>query len=107
MGGLYVRVFALKEWVLGKPRESHWADGFRVAWPILESECIVYTCCLKTHRPLGVFTMALKLAVGAVPTIRHGFKWRWRTNSKDTAPLPPQSICTDSGRGAPRGGGAG
>jgi len=23
------------------------------ARPILESECLVYTCCLKTHRPLG------------------------------------------------------
>ncbi|MFA5027609.1 MAG: DUF362 domain-containing protein [Candidatus Methylomirabilota bacterium] len=64
-----------KEWVLCKPRESHWADGFRVARPILESECLVYTCCLKTHRPLGVFTMALKLAVGAVPTTRHGFNY--------------------------------
>jgi uncharacterized protein (DUF362 family) len=64
-----------KDWVLCKPKESHWADGFRIARPILESECLVYTCCLKTHRPLGVFTMALKLAVGAVPTTRHGFDY--------------------------------
>jgi len=64
-----------KDWVLCKPKESHWADGFRVARPILESECLVSTCCLKTHRPLGVFTMALKLAVGVVPTTRHGFNY--------------------------------
>jgi len=64
-----------KDWVLCKPKESHWSDGFRIARPILESECLVYTCCLKTHRPLGVFTMALKLAVGAVPTTRHGFEY--------------------------------
>jgi len=64
-----------KDWVLCKPKESHWTDGFRIARPILESECLVYTCCLKTHRPLGVFTMALKLAVGAVPTTRHGFDY--------------------------------
>lgn len=64
-----------KDWVLCRPKESHWADGFRVARPILESECLVYTCCLKTHRPLGVFTMALKLAVGTVPTTRHGFNY--------------------------------
>jgi uncharacterized protein (DUF362 family) len=63
------------DWVLCKPKESHWADGFRVARPILESECLVSTCCLKTHRPLGVFTMALKLAVGVVPTTRHGFNY--------------------------------
>ncbi len=64
-----------KDWILCKPRESHWADGFRIARPILESECLVSTCCLKTHRPLGVFTMALKLAVGVVPTTRHGFNY--------------------------------
>jgi len=64
-----------KDWVLCKPKESHWADGFRVARPILESECLVCTCCLKTHRPLGVFTMALKLQVGVVPTTRHGFNY--------------------------------
>jgi uncharacterized protein (DUF362 family) len=65
----------IKDWVLCKPKESHWADGFRIARPILESECLVSTCCLKTHRPLGVFTMALKLAVGVVPTTRHGFNY--------------------------------
>lgn len=64
-----------KDWVLCKPKESHWSDGFRVARPILESECLVPTGCLKTHRPLGVFTMALKLAVGTVPTTRHGFNY--------------------------------
>jgi uncharacterized protein (DUF362 family) len=64
-----------KDWVLCKPKESHWAEGFRVARPVLESECLVGTCCLKTHRPLGVFTMALKLHVGVVPTTRHGFSY--------------------------------
>lgn len=64
-----------KDWVLCKLKESHWGDWFRVARPILESECLVSTCCLKTHRPLGVFTMALKLAVGVVPTTRHGFEY--------------------------------
>ena len=64
-----------KDWVLCTPKESHWAAGFRVARPILEAECLVETGCLKTHRPLGVFTMALKLAVGVVPTTRHGFEY--------------------------------
>ena len=64
-----------KDWVLCKPKDSHWADGFRVARPILESECLVHTCCLKAHRPLGVFTLSLKLAVGTVPTTRHGFNY--------------------------------
>jgi uncharacterized protein (DUF362 family) len=64
-----------QDWILCKPKESHWAEGFRIARPILESECLVYTCCLKTHRPLGVFTLALKLSVGVVPTTRHGFNY--------------------------------
>jgi uncharacterized protein (DUF362 family) len=64
-----------KDWVLVSPRESHWQNGFRVARPILESECLVLTCCLKTHQYGGIFSMALKLAVGVVPTTRHGFSY--------------------------------
>jgi len=62
-----------KDWVHVKPKDSHWRDGFRVARPILESECLVSTCCLKTHQYGGVFTMSLKLHVGVVPTTRHGY----------------------------------
>lgn len=54
-------------------RGSHWPDGFRVARPIVEADCLVEACCLKTHQHGGVFTMSLKLGVGAVPTYRHGF----------------------------------
>jgi uncharacterized protein (DUF362 family) len=52
------------QWQRVKPLESHWQDGFDVARPVLDSECIVSTCCLKTHRYGGVFTMSLKLSVG-------------------------------------------
>lgn len=62
-----------KDWVLFKPKTSHWQNGFRVARPILESECLVSTCCLKTHQYGGIFTMSLKLHVGVVPTSRHGY----------------------------------
>lgn len=64
-----------KDWVLITPKESHWQNGFRVARPILEAECLVSTCCLKTHQYGGVFSMSLKLAVGAVPTTRHGHSY--------------------------------
>ena len=64
-----------KDWVLMQPRNSHWAKGFRIARPILESECLVSTCCLKTHQYGGVFTMSLKLHVGVVPTSRHGYEY--------------------------------
>lgn len=51
-------------WVRVKPEQSHWRNGFDVAKPVLDSGCIVTTCCLKTHGYGGVFTMSLKLSVG-------------------------------------------
>ncbi|OGW46570.1 MAG: hypothetical protein A2Y66_05510 [Nitrospirae bacterium RBG_13_41_22] len=51
-------------WITIRPEKSHWRDGFDVAKPILDSKCIVMTCCLKTHGYGGVFTMSLKLSVG-------------------------------------------
>lgn len=64
-----------KDWVLFTPRESHWANGFRIARPILDAECLISTCCLKTHQFGGIFTMSLKLHVGVVPTFRHGYEY--------------------------------
>lgn len=51
-------------WIRVRPEKSYWRDGFDVAKPILDSNCIVSTCCLKTHGYGGVFTMSLKLSVG-------------------------------------------
>ncbi len=64
-----------KDWVEIKPKDSHWKNGFRIARPILEAECLICTCCLKTHQYGGVFTLSLKLHVGVVPTSRHGFEY--------------------------------
>ncbi len=54
------------EWVPIQPPDSHWAQGFLFARPILEAEAIVQACCLKTHRYGGHFTMSLKNSVGMV-----------------------------------------
>jgi uncharacterized protein (DUF362 family) len=64
-----------KDWVEFKPKDSHWENGFRIARPILETECLISTCCLKTHQFGGVFTLSLKLHVGVVPTFRHGYQY--------------------------------
>ena len=64
-----------KDWVLFRPKESHWPNGFRIARPIVDAECLVSTCCLKTHQFGGIFTMSLKLHVGVVPTSRHGYDY--------------------------------
>lgn len=64
-----------RDWVEFKPEGSHWRNGFRIARPILEAECLVSTGCLKTHQYGGVFTLSLKLNVGVVPTERHGYPY--------------------------------
>lgn len=55
-----------KDWIKFKPEDSHWLNGFKIARPMIDTEAVVSTCCLKTHRFGGVFTMSLKLSVGAV-----------------------------------------
>jgi uncharacterized protein (DUF362 family) len=78
-----------KDWVEVRPKKSHWKDGFRIARPILEAECLVSTGCIKTHQFGGVFTMSLKLHVGVVPTVRHGFTYM---NELHTSPHQRQMI---------------
>jgi uncharacterized protein (DUF362 family) len=70
-----------KDWVEFKPAQSHWPNGFRIARPILESECLISTGCLKTHQYGGIFTLSLKLHVGVVPTSRHGFEYMRQLHS--------------------------
>jgi len=55
------------------PPSSHWKDGFLVARPVVQAECVVSTCCLKTHQFGGVFSMSLKNSVGVVPRKGHNF----------------------------------
>jgi uncharacterized protein (DUF362 family) len=55
-----------KDWVIYHQPGSHWQNGFPVPRILLESEAIVQTCNLKTHRYGGHFTMSLKNSVGFV-----------------------------------------
>lgn len=55
------------DWVHFNPPGSHWPEGFFVPKALVESEYTVSTCCLKTHQYGGVFSMSLKLSVGATP----------------------------------------
>jgi len=58
-------------WVLVKPEDSHWKDGFLFPKIYREAESIVQTCCLKTHQFGGHFTLSLKCSVGMVPPGLH------------------------------------
>jgi uncharacterized protein (DUF362 family) len=53
-------------WELMQPEDSHWSRGFAVARPVLDAEGVIQTCCLKTHRFGGHFTLSLKNSVGLV-----------------------------------------
>lgn len=55
-----------EDWVMMAPAGSHWKNGFGFARPCLESGALVQTCCLKTHRYGGHFTLSLKNSVGMV-----------------------------------------
>jgi uncharacterized protein (DUF362 family) len=54
------------DWELKQVTNGYWSDGFAVARPILAAEGVVQTCCLKTHRYGGHFTLSLKNSVGLV-----------------------------------------
>jgi len=95
---------AQNDWVKVDAAGSHWHDGFRVARPILESECLITTCCLKTHQFGGVFTLSLKNHVGVVPTSRHGFNYMSELHSSPhqrrliaeiNAPFKPDLVVLD------------
>jgi uncharacterized protein (DUF362 family) len=66
-GKLDVRVVVLdelgaKEWV--KMEGAHWRRGFLFPRVVQEADVVVQTCCLKTHRFGGHFTLSLKNSVG-------------------------------------------
>ncbi len=44
----------------------HWRQGFKIARIFKEADEVVQTCCLKTHRFGGHFTMSLKNSVGLI-----------------------------------------
>lgn len=51
-------------WELIQPPGSHWQRGFAIARCCRDAEVVVQTCCLKTHRFGGHFTLSLKNSVG-------------------------------------------
>jgi uncharacterized protein (DUF362 family) len=55
-----------EDWVKFEHKDSHWLRGFYIAKMFLEADKIVQTCCLKTHRFGGHFTLSLKNSVGLV-----------------------------------------
>jgi len=55
-----------EDWQMFYPDGAHWSEGFALARPIFSADSVVQTCCLKTHRFGGHFTLSLKNSVGMV-----------------------------------------
>ena len=55
-----------------QPKGSYWTRGFAFPRFCLEAGAIVQTCCLKTHRYGGHFTMSLKNSEGMVASHQDG-----------------------------------
>jgi uncharacterized protein (DUF362 family) len=70
---------AKEEWVKIDRDGTHWLEGFFIAKPFLDANKIVQTCCLKTHRFGGHFTLSLKNSVGLVakrvPGTLYDYMW--------------------------------
>ncbi|MDR2615679.1 MAG: DUF362 domain-containing protein [Oscillospiraceae bacterium] len=56
-----------EEWEKFERPDLHWSDGFEIPKAVSESDVVVATCCLKTHGFGGVYSNALKLAIGLTP----------------------------------------
>jgi uncharacterized protein (DUF362 family) len=52
------------DWELLKHPDSHWQQGFALPRLVRQAGGVVQTCCLKTHRFGGHFTLSLKNSVG-------------------------------------------
>ncbi len=62
----------LEGWVDIQEEGLHWKHGFKMARIFLQAEKVVQTCCLKTHRFGGHFTMSLKNSVGLIASRPEG-----------------------------------
>lgn len=53
-------------WQKVEKGDTHWVHGFYISKEFLEADRVIQTCCLKTHRFGGHFTLSLKNSVGLV-----------------------------------------
>ena len=67
------------DWVKVEKGQSHWLRGFYIARMFMEADRVIQTCCLKTHRFGGHFTLSLKNSVGLVakrlPGTIYNYMW--------------------------------
>ena len=72
------------DWVSFGRRDTHWLKGFCIAKCFFDAAFVVQTCCMKTHRFGGHFTLSLKNSVGLVakrvPGEVYDYMWELHTS---------------------------
>jgi len=79
------------EWVKIRREGTHWLKGFCIAKCFVDADKVVQTCCLKTHRFGGHFTLSLKNSVGVAAKRVSGevYDYMWELH---TSPFQRQMI---------------
>jgi uncharacterized protein (DUF362 family) len=79
------------DWVSIERENTHWLKGFCVAKCFVDADKVVQTCCVKTHRFGGHFTLSLKNSVGVVAKRVAGelYDYMWELH---TSPFQRQMI---------------
>jgi len=67
------------DWTLIRPKNSYWSRGFALPKLVTNAESIIQTCCLKTHRYGGHFTLSLKNSVGLAAKAVPGNSYNYMT----------------------------
>jgi uncharacterized protein (DUF362 family) len=65
------------EWELIQQPDSHWQQGFALPRVVRNAGGVVTTCCLKTHRYGGHFTLSLKNSVGLAAQLVPGESYNY------------------------------
>ena len=60
------------DWEIIRQPDGHWQQGFALPSPVRKAGGVVTTCCLKTHRYGGHFTLSLKNSVGLAAKVVPG-----------------------------------
>ena len=102
-------------WSRVKPQGNHWKNGFLFPDVFSSADAIVQTCCLKTHRFGGYFTMSLKNSVGIVARYDpedgydymgelHGSRYQRHMIAEINAAYEPVFVIMDAIEGFSKGG---
>jgi len=102
-------------WSRVRPQGSHWKTGFLFPDVFSKAGAVVQTCCLKTHRFGGHFTMSLKNSVGMVARYDpddgydymgelHGSRYQRQMIAEINTAYEPEFVIMDGIEGFSKGG---